>query len=205
MAKTMYTSSSVRIKAIGVGGGGGNAVNRMVKAEVPGVDFIAVNTDAQALLMNEAPTRVQIGEDQTKGLGVGGNPVLGRKAAEADLDSLREVVKGADMAFITVGMGGGTGTGASPVIARLARESGALTIGIVTKPFKFEMTRRMQQAEEGIQRLTDEVDAIIVIPNEKLLSLSGEQISVDNAFKMADDALMIAVRTYLVKLSLCPG
>jgi len=195
MAKTMYASSSVRIKAIGVGGGGGNAVNRMVKGEVQGVDFIAVNTDAQALLLNEAPTRIQIGEVQTKGLGVGGNPVLGRKAAEDDLDSLREVVQGADMVFITVGMGGGTGTGASPIIARLARESGALTIGIVTKPFKFEMTRRMQQAEEGIQRLTDEVDAIIVIPNEKLLSLSGEQISVDNAFKMADDVLMIAVRT----------
>lgn len=195
MARTTFTSPSCRIKAIGVGGGGSNAVSRMVRADVQGVEFIAVNTDAQALMMSDAPTRIQIGEKETRGLGVGGNPERGRLAALEDLEQLRNAVSGADMVFITVGMGGGTGTGACPVIAQLAREIGALTIGIVTKPFKFEMARRMQQAEEGIDRLTDEVDALIVIPNERLISLSSEQVTVDNAFKMADDVLMTAVRT----------
>ncbi|MFC1926037.1 cell division protein FtsZ, partial [Chloroflexota bacterium] len=195
MAKTSFTAPSCKIKAIGVGGGGSNAVNRMVRADVQGVEFIAVNTDAQALMMSDAQTRIQIGEEETRGLGVGGNPERGRKAALTDIEQLRGAVSGAEMVFVTVGMGGGTGTGAAPVIAKLAKESGALTIGIVTKPFKFELARRMQQAEEGIDRLSDEVDAIIVIPNERLLALSGEQITVDNAFKMADDVLMTAVRT----------
>lgn len=195
MARTTFTAPACRIKAVGVGGGGCNALNRMVNAGIQGVDFIAVNTDAQALIASNAPTRIQIGEKETRGLGVGGNPERGRVSALEDLEQLREAVSGAEMVFVTVGMGGGTGTGASPVIARLAKESGALTIGIVTKPFKFELTRRMQQAEQGIDRLAGYVDALIVIPNERLLSLSGENVTVDNAFKMADDVLTIAVRT----------
>ncbi|MFC1999943.1 cell division protein FtsZ [Chloroflexota bacterium] len=194
MAKTGFTSVAVKIRAVGVGGGGCNAVNRMVRAEIQGVDFIAVNTDIQALMMNEAPTRIQIGETVSGGLGVGGDPGRGQLAAEESLDELRQAVSGANMVFIATGMGGGTGTGASPVIARLARESGALTIAIVTKPFNFEMARRMQIAEEGINELTAEVDAMIVIPNERLLGITGDKVTVDAAFKTADDILMIGVR-----------
>jgi cell division protein FtsZ len=194
MAKTSFSPTAVRIKAVGVGGGGCNAVNRMVMAEIHGVEFIAVNTDVQALMANQAPTRVQIGERGSRGLGSGGDPVRGRQAAEESLEDLRQAVSGADMVFLAVGMGGGTGTGASPVIARLARESGALTIGIVTKPFDFEMARRTQIAEEGLSELTDEVDAMIVIPNERLLSITGDKVTVDSAFKTADDILMIGVR-----------
>ena len=195
MAKTSFTPTAVRIKAVGVGGGGCNAVNRMVMAEIHGVEFIAVNTDVQALMANQAPTRVQIGEKGSRGLGSGGDPVKGRQAAEESLEDLRQAVSGADMVFLAVGMGGGTGTGASPVIARLAREGGALTIGIVTKPFDFEMARRSQIAEEGLSELTDEVDAMIVIPNERLLSITGDKVTIDGAFKTADDILMIGVRT----------
>ena len=194
MAKTSFTPTVVRIKAVGVGGGGCNAVNRMVMAGIYGVEFIAVNTDVQALMTNQAPTWVQIGEQGSRGLGSGGDPVKGRQAAEESLEDLRLAVSGADMVFLAVGMGGGTGTGASPVIARLARESGALTIAIVTKPFSFEMARRMQIAEEGLSELTDEVDAMIVIPNERLLSITGDKVTVDSAFKTADDILMIGVR-----------
>lgn len=146
-------------------------------------------------MMNQAPTRVQIGERGSRGLGSGGDPVKGRQAAEESLEDLRQAVSGADMVFLAVGMGGGTGTGASPVIARLAREGGALTIGIVTKPFDFEMARRSQIAEEGLSELTDEVDAMIVIPNERLLSITGDKVTIDGAFKTADDILMIGVRT----------
>jgi len=166
----------------------------MVRADVRSVEFVAVNTDAQALMTIEAPTRVQIGEKVSRGLGVGGDPGKGRQAAEENVEDLRQVVSGADMVFIAAGMGGGTGTGASPVIARLARESGALTIAIVTKPFNFEMARRVQIAEEGIEELEKEVDAMIVIPNERLLSITGDKVTVDNAFKMADDVLMMGVR-----------
>jgi cell division protein FtsZ len=194
MAKRSFTPTGCRIKAIGVGGGGCNAINRMVRAEIQGLEFLAVNTDAQALMMSEAPTRIQIGERVSKGLGVGGDPGKGRQAAEENAQDLKEMVSGADMVFIAAGMGGGTGTGASPVIARLARESGALTIAIVTKPFNFEMARRMQIAEEGTEELEREVDAMIVIPNERLLSITGDKVTVDNAFKMADDVLMIGVR-----------
>ena len=194
MAKTSFTTVAVKIKAIGVGGGGCNAVNRMVRAEIQGVDFISVNTDIQALMMNEAPTRIQIGEKASGGLGAGGDPGRGQQAAEESLDELRQAVSGANMVFIATGMGGGTGTGASPVIARLARESGALTIAIVTKPFNFEMARRGQIAEEGINELTEEVDAAIVIPNERLLGITGDKVTVDAAFKTADDVLMIGVR-----------
>ena len=194
MAKTSFTPTAVRIKAVGVGGGGCNAVNRMVMAGIHGVEFIAVNTDVQALMTNQAQTWVQIGEQGSRGLGSGGDPVKGRQAAEESLEDLHLAVSGADMVFLAVGMGGGTGTGASPVIARLARESGALTIAIVTKPFSFEMARRMQIAEEGLSELTDEVDAMIVIPNERLLNITGDKVTVDSAFKTADDILMIGVR-----------
>jgi len=166
----------------------------MVKAEIQGLDFIAVNTDTQALMANEAPIRIQLGEKVAGGLGVGGDPGRGREAAEESLEDLKQVISGADMVFIAAGMGGGTGTGASPFIARVARESGALTVAIVTKPFNFEMARRQQIAEEGIGELSDEVDAMIVIPNERLLSITGEKVTVDAAFKTADDVLMIGVR-----------
>src|SRR5437899_426805 len=154
-----------QIKVIGVGGGGSNGVNRMIQAGVKGVDFIAVNTDAQALVHSEAPTRIRIGDKITKGLGSGGNPETGRRAADESQEELFEVLKGADMVFITAGMGGGTGTGASPVIAQIAREVGALTVGVVTKPFTFEGTRRRVSAEAGIASLKEQVDTLITIPN----------------------------------------
>lgn len=194
MGQTSYTSVPLSIRAIGVGGGGCNAVDRMAKADILGVDFVAVNTDAQALLVSEAPTRVQLGKEMCKGLGAGGDPGRGRQAAEESLDELKAALKGAHMVFVAAGMGGGTGTGASPIIARLARESGALTIGIVTKPFDFEMARRAQIAEDGIKQLQDEVDALIVIPNERLLTVTGDNVTIDSAFKTADDVLMVGVR-----------
>ena len=194
MVNRSFASTPVRIKAIGVGGGGCNAINRMVRSGIQWVDFIAVNTDAQALMMNEAPTRIQIGEKSTQGLGAGGDPGLGRAAAEESIEELKLAVRGAHMVFIAVGMGGGTGTGAAPVIARLAREGGALTVGIVTKPFNFEMARRGQIAEEGISDLEQAVDALIVIPNERLLKITGDKVTVDGAFKTADDVLMTGVQ-----------
>ncbi|MFC1924947.1 cell division protein FtsZ [Chloroflexota bacterium] len=194
MAKMSFTPTPAKIKALGVGGGGCNALNRMVEAEVQGVDFVAVNTDAQALMANQATTRIQIGEKLTKGLGVGGDPDGGARAAEESREELRKIMEGTDLVFIAAGMGGGTGTGASPIIADLARESGALTIGIVTKPFSFEGLRRQQAAEEGINNLTDKLDAMIVIPNDRLIALSDFKVTVDNAFKMADDVLMTGVR-----------
>jgi cell division protein FtsZ len=194
MEQKTFIPTPCKIKTIGVGGAGCNAVNRMVWAEIQGVDFVAVNTDAQALMLNQASTRIQIGEQLAQGLGVGGDPGKGRQAAEENLDELRWAVGGARMVFIAAGMGGGTGTGASPSVAKLARESGALTIAIVTKPFSFEMGHRTQIAEEGMDELEKEVDAMIVIPNERLLSTIGDKVTVDNAFKMADDVLMVAVR-----------
>jgi len=204
MANTSFRSVPINIKAIGVGGGGCNAINRMVRADIQGVDFIAVNTDAQVLMMNEAPTRVQIGQKITGGLGAGGDPGRGQQAAQESVDELRQVIGSPHMVFIATGMGGGTGTGASSVIARLARESGALTIAIVTKPFNFEMARRMQIAEEGITELAEAVDAMIVIPNERLLSITGEKVTVDAAFKTADDILMIGVRA-ITEVITVPG
>ena len=195
MVKRTLTLPPCRIKVIGVGGGGCNAVNRMVRAEIQSAEFIAVNTDAQALMLIEAPTRIQIGERETGGLGVGGDPERGRRCAEENLDLLQEAVSGADMIFIAAGMGGGTGTGASPLIAKLAKASGALTIAIVTRPFDFELAQRQQIAEIGIDQLADEVDSMIVIPNERLRAITGQEVTVDNAFKMADDVLMIGVRT----------
>ncbi|HUP27295.1 MAG TPA: cell division protein FtsZ [Chloroflexia bacterium] len=178
-----------QIKVIGVGGGGSNAVNRMIQAGVKGVDFIAVNTDAQALLHSEAPTRIRIGDKLTKGLGSGGNPDVGRRAADETSEELFEVLKGADMVFITAGMGGGTGTGASPVIAQIAREIGALTVGVVTKPFTFEGNRRRGSADEGIAALKEQVDTLITIPNDRLLQIADKKTTLNEAFRIADDVL----------------
>ena len=178
-----------RIRVIGAGGGGSNAVNRMIESGVGGVDFVAVNTDSQALLLSDAPTRVRIGEKLTRGLGAGGNPEVGEKAAEESADELQEVLKGSDMVFVTAGMGGGTGTGAAPVIAKLARAQGALTIGVVTKPFTFEGTRRLKSAEAGLAKLQEHVDTLIVIPNDRLLELADKRISLAESFGMADDVL----------------
>ncbi len=196
MAKMTFAPTPVCIKALGVGGGGCNAVNRMVRADIKGVEFIAINTDAQALMASEAPVRVQIGEKSTRGLGVGGDPEVGFKAAEESQEDLRQVIKGADMVFVASCMGGGTGTGACPLIAEIARESGALTIGIVTKPFSFEGVRRRQVADDGVARLTEKVDAMIVIINDHLFSLPDfdYRVTVDNAFKKADDVLMNGVK-----------
>jgi cell division protein FtsZ len=181
--------SFAQIKVIGVGGGGGNAVNRMIESSLQGVEFISVNTDAQALLLSHAPNQLRIGEKLTRGLGAGGDPHIGAKAAEESRDSLREVVQGADMVFITAGMGGGTGTGAAPTVARLAKDSGALTIGVVTKPFAFEGMRRRQVAEDGVSQLQEAVDTLIVIPNDRLLEMVDKKASLQAAFSLADDVL----------------
>jgi len=178
-----------QIKVIGVGGAGTNAVNRMIAEGLRGVEFIAVNTDAQALLMSEAPQRVRIGDKLTRGLGAGGRPEIGQRAAEESAEQLRELVVGADMVFITCGMGGGTGTGAAPVIAGLAKGNGALTIGVVTRPFSFEGSRRQKVAEEGIENLKNNVDTLIVIPNDRLLELVDKKVSMTQAFRLADDVL----------------
>jgi cell division protein FtsZ len=177
------------IRVIGVGGGGCNAVNRMIREGISGVDFIAVNTDNQALLSSSAPKRVRVGEKLTRGLGAGGHPEVGEKAAEESVDELYEVLKGSDMVFITAGMGGGTGTGAAHVVARVAREHGALTIGVVTRPFLFEGSKRSNSAEHGIEKLKEQVDTLIVIPNDRLLELTDRRMSLADSFNMADDVL----------------
>ncbi len=183
-----------RIKVIGAGGCGGNAVNHMIMSGLQNVDFIAVNTDSQALQNNHAPLRLQIGQMLTRGRGTGGNPEIGRKAALEDEDRLREALSDAEMVFVTAGMGGGTGTGSAPVIARIARESGALTVGVVTKPFQFEGRKRMGQAEEGVRELKSAVDTLITIPNQRLLSIASRTTSLREAFQRADDVLLQAVR-----------
>lgn len=189
MQRTPELENVACIRVIGVGGGGCNAVNRMIAEGVNGVDFVAVNTDNQALLLSDAPVRVRIGDKLTRGLGAGGNPEFGEKAAQESIDEVQEVVKGSDMVFITAGMGGGTGTGAAPVIAKAAREEGALTIGVVTRPFLFEGTRRSNAAEQGIERLKEHVDTLIVIPNDRLLELTDKRVTLDDSFNMADDVL----------------
>jgi len=194
MAKTTFVPTPARIKAVGVGGGGCNAINRMVREGIRGVDFIAMNTDAQALAMTEAPTRIQLGEKLTRGLGVGGDHKLGTKAAEESRQIIEELVEGADMVFISCGMGGGTGTGGLPTVAEIAKQSGALTIGVVTKPFSFEGGHRTEVAEEGILALTSKVDTLIIIPNDRLLQLCDAKTTVDSAFKLADDALLLGVQ-----------
>src|SRR5687767_8152481 len=181
------------IKVIGVGGGGCNAVNRMIDTGLKGVEFIAINTDAQALLMSDADTKLDIGRQLTRGLGAGADPEIGRAAAEEHKEEVEEALKGADMVFVTAGEGGGTGTGGAPVVARIARELGALTVGVVTRPFSFEGKRRALQADDGIKALADAVDTLIVIPNDRLLTASNEKTSMISAFKMADEVLLSGV------------
>ena len=178
-----------RIKVIGVGGGGQNAVNRMIEEGIEGVEFIAANTDAQALALSKAPLRVRLGDKLTRGLGAGGDPEIGRKAAEESADELYNVLKGADMVFVTAGMGGGTGTGAAPVVSQVAKESSALTIGVVTRPFTFEGGRRLQAAEAGIAKMKEHAHTLISIPNDRLLQLADKKSSLQDAFRMADEVL----------------
>ena len=187
--------SVVQIKVIGVGGGGGNAVNRMIRSDIKGVEFIAINTDKHVLLQSQATHKIQIGEKVTRGQGAGARPEIGQRAAEESKDIITDALKGTDMIFITAGMGGGTGTGAAPIIAATAKEMGILTVGIVTKPFSFEGKHRMEQAEAGIKELAKNVDSLIVIPNERLKLLSGEKITLANAFDAADDILRQGVKS----------
>jgi len=181
--------SFASIKVVGVGGGGCNAVDRMVEEGLQGVDFVAVNTDAQALMLSKAQTRVRIGEKLTRGLGSGGDPEMGRKAAEESAEELYNVLKGADMVFVTAGIGGGTGTGASPIVSQIAKELGALTIGVVTRPFTFEGAKRIKSAEVGIANLKEQADTLIVIPNDRLLQIVDKRASLQDAFRVADDVL----------------
>ena len=204
MAKSTFSTAPARIKAIGIGGGGSNAITRMVREGIKGVEFIAMNTDAQALAMAEVPVRVQLGEKLTRGLGAGGDPSVGNKAADESRQAVQEVVAGADMVFITAGMGGGSGTGGIPVVAEVAKQSGALTIAIVTKPFSFEGARRSKVAEQGILDLCDKVDTLIIIPNDRMLELCDSKTTVDNAFKLADDILRLGVRS-IAEVVTVPG
>ncbi len=188
-ARYQATESFARIKVIGVGGGGSNAVNRMMDEGLTGVEFIAVNTDAQALMLSKAPVRVRLGDKLTRGLGAGGDPEVGRKAAEETSEELYNVLKGSDMVFVAAGMGGGTGTGAAPIVSQIAKESGALTIGVVTRPFTFEGMRRQQSAEQGISKLKEHADTLIVIPNDRLLQIADKRASLQDSFRMADEVL----------------
>ncbi|HHW92582.1 MAG TPA: cell division protein FtsZ [Firmicutes bacterium] len=190
----MEMENFAQIKVVGVGGGGNNAINRMIAANLKGVDFVSVNTDAQALLLSEATQKIQIGEKLTKGLGAGANPEIGKKAAEESREALQQALRGADMVFITAGMGGGTGTGACPIVAELAKELGALTVGVVTKPFTFEGRRRQVQAEKGIAELKEKVDTLIIIPNDRLLTVVEKRTSIIEAFRIADDVLRQGVQ-----------
>ncbi|MDH5179835.1 MAG: cell division protein FtsZ [Gammaproteobacteria bacterium] len=198
-----YSQNAV-IKVVGVGGGGGNAVEHMVKQNIDGVDFICANTDAQAMKNSSAKTVLQLGSNITKGLGAGANPEIGRQAAMEDRERIQEILQGADMVFITAGMGGGTGTGGAPIVAQIAKEMGILTVAVVTKPFPFEGKKRMDVAMEGIKELRTYVDSLITIPNEKLLSVLGKQISLLDAFKAANDVLLGAVQG-IAELITCPG
>ena len=194
MAKSSFVQGPAKIKVIGMGGGGSNAITRMVRDEIRGVEFIAMNTDAQALAITEAPVRFQLGERLTRGLGCGGDCSVGQRAAEENRDELQQLVSGSDMVFVTCGMGGGTGTGSIAVVAEIAKKSGALTIAIVTKPFAFEGRHRMRTAEEGIARLAAKCDTLIIIPNDRILALADKTTTVENAFKMADECLRHGVQ-----------
>ncbi len=195
---------SAKIKVVGVGGGGSNAVSRMYRDRIPEVEYITVNTDAQALSRSDVPIRIRVGDRTARGLGVGGDPSKGRECHEEDRDELKRALEGADLVFIAAGMGGGTGTGGSPVVAEVAQELGALTVGVVTKPFNFEGSRRRKQADDGISTLSDVVDTLIVIPNDRLLIMSNENLSMDMAFRMADDVLRQGVQS-IAELILMPG
>ena len=188
------TQQFANIRVIGVGGGGNNAINRMIEAGLKGVEFIAVNTDAQSLYLSKAEKKIQVGEKLTKGLGAGADPDIGKKAAEETADEIKRALQGADMVFVTAGMGGGTGTGGAPVIARISREVGALTVGVVTRPFSFEGRKRNQQADIGIQGLREEVDSLITIPNDRLLQVVDKHTGFNDAFKIADDILRQGVQ-----------
>ncbi|MHB8674694.1 MAG: cell division protein FtsZ [Candidatus Limnocylindrales bacterium] len=196
--------SFANIKVVGVGGGGSNAVSRMVQAEVRGIEFIAVNTDAQALARTDADRKIHIGDKLTKGLGAGGQPAVGTKAAEETSDQIYEALKDADMVFITAGMGGGTGTGAAPVVAQISQEVGALTVGVVTRPFTFEGSRRKSNAEEGINNLKDKVDTLIIIPNDRLLQIVEKKTSIEAAFKVVDEVLHNGIQG-IAELITVPG
>jgi len=189
-----HIESFARIKVLGVGGGGCNAIDRMIDEGMQGVDFVAINTDAQALMLSKAPIRVRIGEKLTRGLGSGGDPEAGRKATEESAEELYSVLKGSDMVFITAGMGGGTGTGGAPVVSQIAKEIGALTIGVVTRPFSFEGSRRIQSAEAGITKLKEKADTLIVIPNDRLLQIVDKRANLQQAFRVADDVLRQGVQ-----------
>ena len=204
MARSNFSASSVRIKVVGLGGGGSNAVTRMVRDGVAGVEFIAMNTDAQSLAITEAPIRIQLGEKLVRGLGAGGDHTVGTKAAEESRDEIREVISGAEMVFITAGMGGGTGTGSASVVADVAKQSGALTIAVVTKPFGFEGSHRMKNAEEGIQALMPLVDTLIIIPNDRLFTLCDQKTGVDAAFRLADEVLANGVQA-IAQVITVPG
>ena len=202
-SKDILPSQNAKIEVIGVGGGGSNAVNRMIDSDLEGVSFRVLNTDAQALLQSSADRKVQLGQNLTRGLGAGGNPSIGQKAAEESKDELQQTLEGSDLVFIAAGMGGGTGTGAAPVVAEVAKQSGALTVGIVTKPFSFEGKRRMRQAEEGIARLAENVDTLIVIPNDRLKDvIAGAPLQ--EAFRNADDVLRMGVKG-ISDIITCPG
>jgi len=204
MARSNFSASSVRIKVVGLGGGGSNAVTRMVRDGVAGVEFIAMNTDAKSLAMAESPVRIQLGEKLVGGLGAGGDRHVGQKAAEENRDEIKEVVSGAEMVFITAGMGGGTGTGSASVVAEIAKASGALTIAVVTKPFGFEGSHRMAVAEEGIKTLMPLVDTLIIIPNDRLFTLCDQKTGVDAAFKLADEVLANGVQA-IAQVITVPG
>ncbi|MFN2143355.1 MAG: cell division protein FtsZ [Candidatus Promineifilaceae bacterium] len=204
MQRVSTLESMAVIKIVGVGGGGSNAINRMIAEGITGVDYVVVNTDNQSLLLSDAPVRVRIGDKLTRGLGAGGNPERGGKAASESLDELYQVLQGSDMVFITAGMGGGTGTGAAPIVAKAAREQGALTIGVVTRPFLFEGSKRANAAEHGIEQLREHVDTLIVIPNDRLLELTDKRMSLTESFRMADDVLRQGIQG-ITELITTPG
>lgn len=204
MAKQSFVPNPAKIKVIGCGGAGCNAVNRMVQAEIHGVEFIQANTDAQALMLCLAPTAIQLGEKLTRGLGAGGDHNIGARAAEESRDQIRDAIKGADMVFVAAGMGGGTGTGSAAVVAEIARDIGALTIAVVTRPFAFEGVHRRDVAEDGIEKLVGKVDTLIIVPNDRLLTLCDQKVGVDNAFKLADDALRQGVQA-IAEVITVPG
>jgi len=198
------SDTTVAIRVVGVGGGGGNAVNRMITGGVRGIDFVAINTDKQCLNYSAATMKLQIGDKLTRGLGAGGNPEMGRKAAQESEDEIRKMLEGANMVFITAGMGGGTGTGGAPVVAQIAKDMGILTVGVVTRPFNFEGRRRIDQANAGISELKEKVDALVVIPNERLKLVSDQKITFQNAFEVADNVLRQAVQS-ISELMTVPG
>lgn len=204
MQRVSTLESMAVIRIVGVGGGGSNAINRMISEGITGVDYVVVNTDNQSLLLSDAPVRVRIGDKLTRGLGAGGNPERGEKAASETLDELYQVLQGSDMVFITAGMGGGTGTGAAPIVAKAAREQGALTIGVVTRPFLFEGSKRANAAEQGIEQLRECVDTLIIIPNDRLLELTDKRMSLTESFRMADDVLRQGIQG-ITELITTPG